>query len=148
MFHKYTGRIAATLMLLSVSAQPLLSSATEAQLNAPDALLPEMSFADIRTETKAKISDTQTWIKDHTPEYDVKGAMRDLEIKVDRFQDEVKPAGRSMKAALKGKLPAKGLIALGDKTVSVFGLILMMSFALVLLLMGLASPASRLGGRH
>jgi len=68
--------------------------------------------------------------------------------KTDRLQDRMRPAGRSIKTSVSDKIPGKGLIELGDRTISVYGLILIMAFGLVLLLMSLAKPTSRLGGRH
>jgi hypothetical protein len=74
--------------------------------------------------------------------------LEDIARATDRFQDRVKPAGRGMKSTLMDKLPGKGLVQFGDRTFSVYGLILIMAFGLVLLLMSVASPTSRLGGRH
>ena len=106
------------------------------------------SFQDVRRETKAKWSETKRWVKTKTNKLTKMQTLDDVARATDRLQDRVKPAGRNMKATLKDKMPGKGLVQLGDRTVSVYGLMLMMAFGLVLLLMSLASPASRLGGRH
>lgn len=106
------------------------------------------SFADIRRETKAKWSATKRWVKTKTEAVTQARTLDDMARATDRLQDRVEPAGRSMKATLKNKLPGKGLVQLGDRTVSVYGLILIMAFAFVLLMMSLSGPTSRLGGRH
>lgn len=106
------------------------------------------SFQDIRRETKEKWSATKRWVKAKTKRVSDMKAIDDMALATDRLQDQVKPAGRTMKATLKDKMPGKGLVQLGDRTVSAYGLILMLAFGLVLLLMSLSSPKSRLGGRH
>lgn len=106
------------------------------------------SFNDFRRETKVKWSATKRWVKAKADAASELRTLDDMARATDRLQDRVKPAGRNIKATLSDKLPGKGLIQLGDRTVSAYGLILIMAFGLVLLLMSLASPASRLGGRH
>lgn len=106
------------------------------------------SFENIQRETKVKWSATKRWIKAKTKNVSDMRTLDDLAQTTDRLQDRVKPAGQNIKVSLKDKLPGKGLVQLGDRTVSVYGLILIIAFALVLLLMSLASPTSRLGGRH
>ena len=106
------------------------------------------SFQDVRRETKEKWSDTKRWIKTKTQKLSDMQTLDNVARATDRLQDRVKPAGRNMKATLKDKLPGKGLVQLGDRMVSVYGLMLMLAFGLVLLLMSLAGPTSRLGGRH
>lgn len=106
------------------------------------------SFQDIRRDVKAKWSATKQWFKTKKDALIENRALEEVAISADRLQDQAKPAGRSIKAAIADKLPGKGLVQLGDRTVSVYGLILILAFGLVLLLMSLASPASRLGGRH
>ena len=66
----------------------------------------------------------------------------------ENLHDQTKPAGRTLKTVILDKLPAKGLVQIGDRNVSVYGLMLIFALSLVLLLMSLASPKSRLGGRH
>lgn len=106
------------------------------------------SFQDLRRNTKSKWSATKIWFQTKVDGLRDMKTLEDAARATDRLQDRVTPAGRSAKASLKSKLPGKGLVQLGDRTVSVYGLIMIMAFALVLLLMSLASPASRLGGRH
>jgi len=106
------------------------------------------SFQDLRRVTKAKWNDVRTWVKTKANDVSEMRSLKDMARATDQLQDRVQPAGRSMKATLMDKIPGKGLVQLGDRTVSVYGLILIMAFGLVLLLMSLASPASRLGGRH
>lgn len=162
MFHKRKGQLAAILMLLSVSAQPMISHASEpiapvtlSDLKAQPSVkgdllspLKDFSFDEFRHETRGKISETRRWIKNQETPQSYKTVVRDLDIKIDRFQDRVKPAGRSLKTSLKSRLPGKGLVYLGDRKVSVYGLLLMMAFAFVLLMLGLSNATSRLGGRH
>jgi len=106
------------------------------------------SFEDIRRGTKAKWSDLKRWVKGKTKTVSDMRTFDDMAQATDRLQDQVKPAGRSIKSNLKDKLPGKALVQLGDRTVSVYGLILILAFGLVLLLMSLSRPTSRLGGRH
>lgn len=106
------------------------------------------SFQDIRRETKAKWSATRRWVRQKTQSLTEMKTLEDVARATDRLQDRVKPAGRNMKATLRDKMPGKGLVQLGDRTFSAYGLILMMAFGLVVLLMSLSGPTSRLGGRH
>lgn len=154
MFQTSTRRIAAALLLIAVSAQPMAAHADQpaATLNPVQAQTQEKSLAHsldaLRDETKIKLSDTQEWVKDTGIPHKIKTAANDVEYKVDAFQDSVTPVGRSLKAKIKKELPGSALVRLGDRTVTVYGLILILSFALVVLLMGLANPMSRLNGRH
>ncbi len=106
------------------------------------------SFQDIRREARAKWSATKSWFAAKKKSLTDMHTLDDVAQATDRLQDRVKPAGRNMKMTLKDKLPGKGLVKLGDKTVSVYGLMLMMAFAVVLLLMSLSSPATRTRGHH
>jgi hypothetical protein len=106
------------------------------------------SFQDIRRSTKAKWSASKRWFKSQIDSVRDMRTLNEVAQATDRLQDRAAPAGRSLKASLKDKIPGKGLVQLGDRTVSVYGLILIMAFLLVLLLMTLSKPASRLGGRH
>lgn len=106
------------------------------------------SFEDIRRTTKTKWSETKRWVKNKTKSVSNMRALDDMARATDRLQDRVQPAGQSVKSTFRDKLPGKGLVQLGDRTVSIYGLILILAFGLVLLLMSLARPASRLGGRH
>lgn len=109
---------------------------------------PTGSFEYFRRETKAKWSTTTRWVKEKTRAAAELKTFDDMARATDRLQDRVKPAGRNMKATLRDKMPGKGLVQMGDRTFSVYGLILIMAFGLVLLLMSLSGPSSRLGGRH
>jgi len=106
------------------------------------------SFQDIRRSTKAKWSASKRWFKSQIDSVRDMRTLNEVAQATDRLQDRAAPAGRSLKASLKDKIPGKGLVQLGDRTVSVYGLILIMAFLLVLLLMTLSKPTSRLGGRH
>jgi hypothetical protein len=75
---------------------------------------------------------------------DLKGIGR----KVDRLQDNMKPAGDKLRGSFAGDWPGKKILTIGDRTFTVFGLMLFLAFGLVLLLMSVAGPSSRLGGRH
>ena len=106
------------------------------------------SYVEFKRDTKAKWFASKQWVKSKVRDVSDAEILSELAQKTDRLQDRVKPAGRSIKTAVGDKIPGKGLIQLGDRTVSVYGLILIMAFGLVLLLMSLAKPTSRLGGRH
>jgi len=99
------------------------------------AFLSEDYFDELKHETKVKISGA-------------KMLAADLERATDRLQDRVAPAGHALKKSIKTKTPVAEIAHRADQTVSVFGIILMMSFGLVLLLMSLSNPISRTGGRH
>jgi hypothetical protein len=106
------------------------------------------SLEDIRRETKAKWFATKRWVKAKTSHMSNMRTWDDMARATDRLQDSVQPAGQVAKSTLKDKLPGKGLVQIGDRTVSVYGLMLILAFGFVLLLMSLARPTSRLGGRH
>jgi len=106
------------------------------------------SYVEFKRDTKAKWFASKQWVKSKVRDVSDAEIFSEMAQKTDRLQDRVKPAGRSIKTAVGDKIPGKGLIQLGDRTVSVYGLILIMAFGLVLLLMSLAKPTSRLGGRH
>ena len=162
MFSKRKGQITAILMLLSVSSQPMISHASEPA--APAAViethsapiaentivssLKDYSFEAFRHDAKSKLSETQRWVKDKTQLHDYENPIKTLETKIDRLQDQVTPAGRSIKASFKTKVLGNNLIQKGDRNFSVYGFMLMLAFGLVFLLMSLSGPASRLGGRH
>jgi hypothetical protein len=105
-------------------------------------------IAEFQRETKVKWSATKRWVKAKTSHMSNMRTWDDMARATDRLQDSVQPAGQVAKSTLKDKLPGKGLVQIGDRTVSVYGLMLIMAFGLVLLLMSVASPTSRLGGRH
>jgi len=158
MFHKPIGQIVVAIIALGLSAQPTISHATvpvppasaeaAAPPNAGSQGLDGFSFEAFRRNSKAKLSSTQGWVNDQTRQRDFSEPFQTLERKIDRLQDQVKPAGRSLKRAAKQHMPGKRLIQQGDRTFSVYGLLLMLAFGTVFLVMSLSSPASRLGGRH
>jgi len=92
-------------------------------------------FEKFQRGTQVKWSATKRWVK-----------AKVTGVKNMRTLDGL--AHATDKASIMNKLPGKGLVQIGDRTVSVYGLILILAFALVLLLMSLAKPSSRLGGRH
>ena len=106
------------------------------------------SFEAIRHKTKVKWQTTKKWFGTQIKSASELKTLNDVAQATDQFQDSVKPAGRGLRTSLRDNLPGKGLVQLGDRTVSVYGLILIMAFALVLLLMSLASPSSRTGNRQ
>jgi len=106
------------------------------------------TLENFQSSTKVKWSDTKRWFKAKTNGLKNTRTLDKAAKATDNLQNNVSPAGQSLKAILKDKFPGKGLVQLGDRRVSVYGLILIMAFGLVLLLMSLAKPSSRLGGRH
>jgi len=106
------------------------------------------SFEKFQHSAAVKWAATKHWFKAKTNSLKNARSFDEVGHATDSLQDQVAPAGRSLKATLLNKLPGKGLVQIGDRTVSVYGLILIMAFAFVLLLMSLAKPTSRLGGRH
>ena len=163
MFHNRTGRVAALILLLSVSAQPITTYAAEGapppaatqSHQAPtlkdtvSTKVEEFSLEQLRRDTKAKISDTQQWVSDRNMvEIDLKTPLQTLDTKIDRLQDDMKPAGASLKKSLKNMVPDQGLVNMGGRKVSVWAIIMVLAFGLVLFLMSASGPTSRLGGRH
>ena len=106
------------------------------------------SFQDIRRETQAKWSAAKRWAKAKTKRVSDMQTLDGVARAADRLQDKVKPAGQSVKSTFNGKVPGKGLVQFGDRTVSVYGMMLILAFGFILLMMSLARPTSRLGGRH
>lgn len=104
------------------------------------------SFEDFRNSAKVKWFDSKRWFKAKMNSFKNLKAFDEIAQATDRLQDRVTPAGRSTKVSLKRK--GVGLIQIGERTVSVYGMLLIMAFAIVLLMMSLARPSSRLGGRH
>ena len=159
MFQKHTGHVVAAALLLSLCSQPMMSHASEQAASTPQSITApvhqskikrsaEVSFETLRTDAKSKVSDGQQWIKEKKRDYNIGTPIKDLSVKIDRFQDSVKPAGRPMKVWLKQRIPAKGMIEFGDRSMSAAGILLIMAFGIVFFLMSASSPASRLGGRH
>lgn len=110
--------------------------------------LKDISIADLRQGTKTKMSDTRQWVKDTKIEQNVEYFMGDLEKATSKLQDTVAPAGHSIKSFVRNKTPAPQLAAVSEKTITVYGIILMLAFGFVVVLMSISGPASRLGGRH
>jgi len=106
------------------------------------------SFKDFKRSATAKWSATKRWVTAKTNALKNMRSFDEAAGATDRLQERVAPTGRSWKTKLQDKFPGSGLVQLGDRKVSVYGLILIMAFMLVLLLMSLAKPTSRLGGRH
>jgi len=155
MFQTRTGQTLAILSLLALSALPMKASASANEPSAPiiqaqsaalssthdtkPDFLSEQTLDALRHETKVKFSETTHWVK----------TQADLiEDAADRVQTRVAPAGEVLRTSFKTKIPGASLAHWADRTFSAFGLLLMMAFAFVVLLMGLSSPMSRLGGRH
>ena len=161
MFQTKTNQLASiaiTVMLCLLPANSVAQDAntipqaveiqTEATPASKRTVLKDMSFQDIRREAKAKISNTQTWARDHQVPQDIKYFIDDVETATDRFQDSVAPAGRSIKSFVGKNLPGKKLAYQSDSSVTVYGILLILALAFVFLFMNLANPVSRLGGRH
>ena len=162
MFQKRTGPIAAItaslcLTLVSTSSYAEASSSTfnqaeRVQVEAPDSTtlsqVKAMSLADIRFETKSKLSDARQWVKDQKIEQNFDYMMADVETVRDRVQEKAAPVRNALISFTRNKLPGHDLVAAGDRAVSVYGILLILAFGIVVFLMSAASPASRLGGRH
>lgn len=106
------------------------------------------SFQDVRRVTKVKLSEAKRWVKAKTDSLSDMRALEDMTKATYRLQNEVKPAGAQMAKTLRDKMPGKGLVQFGDRTFSVYGLVLILAFGFLLLLMSLSRPTSRTGGRH
>ena len=106
------------------------------------------SFHEVRRKTNLKWGETKRWFKVKTTDIKNADLLKDASKLTDHLQGQVKPTGRSMRSSMAQKMPGKNLIKLGDRTVSAYGLLLILAFGIVLLLMSVAKPQSRLGGRH
>ena len=162
MFQKRTGQIAAItgslcLTLASTSGyaeapNSPFSQAQPVQIEVPASKtlsqVKVMSLADIRFETKSKLSDARQWVKDQKIEQNFDYMMADVETVRDRVQEQAAPVRNALTSFTRNKLPGHDLVAAGDRAVSVYGILLILAFGIVVFLMSAASPASRLGGRH
>jgi len=162
MFQTYTRPFAAMSVSLCLILLPATSYAGEQSVSVKQteitlsdttaqtqtSRLKDISFRDIRHETKTKFTKTKRWVKAKKIDRNIDNFVDDVEKATNRLQKQVSPAGRSIKSFFGDKIPGKTLVERGDRTVTVYGLILIMAFCFVLLMMGLANPSSRLGGRH
>ncbi|WP_409432561.1 cellulose biosynthesis cyclic di-GMP-binding regulatory protein BcsB [Litorimonas sp. RW-G-Af-16] len=88
--------------------------------------------------SEAALVNTKAWLTDFR-----------LGRKVDDLQDQMRPLGNKIKSAVDiDKAPGMGKVRWADRNLSPAALILLMAFGIMFLLMALASPQSRLGGRH
>ena len=108
------------------------------------------SLHGLKRSTQAKWRATQQWFSAKKNALIESRSLNEITKAKENLRDQTKPAGRTLKTVIMDKLPAKakGLVQIGDRNVSVYGLMLIFALSLVLLLMSLASPKSRLGGRH
>ena len=153
MFHHQTKKLATLAIGLGLIFTPATSFAENAiapaqTTQAKSSTLKDISFQDIRNETEEKIFETRVWMKNHKAPQDIKNLVKEMEQATDRLQNKVAPTGRSIKSFASKTMPGKDLLQRGDKTFTVFGLILMMAFGFAFLVMNLANPESRTGGRH
>lgn len=162
MFHPYSRRIAAAIIALGFMTQaqtsfanttmgladaaPIQQSPTTAEA-APKTRV-ALDLDALMLESKAKTWEARQWVKSKAGEHNFRGIIDEIEIATDRLQDNVTPYGTSLKTSIKANMPGKSFLQNSDRRYSVYGLLLIMSFATVLLLMSLANPSSRLGGRH
>ena len=162
MFQKRTSQIAAIAALLCLTtmstasyAEGPVAPAAQAQsvksshsLATKISSVKDMSLVDIRRETKTKMSETRQWVKDTKVEQNIEFLMNDLGQATDKLQDKVAPAGNVLKSFIRKNLPGKKLVEAGDRPVSFYGILLIISFGIVVFLMSISGPTSRLGGRH
>ncbi len=157
MFHDHTNKLAAIAIGLGLILTPATSfadektlppetSKIETQANYP--VLKDASFQDMRKDADQKIFEARVWIKNHKAPQNLKNIVKDMEQATDRLQSKVAPAGRSIKSFASQNMPGKGIAQRGDRTYTVFGIILMMAFGFVFIVMNLSNPESRTGGRH
>ncbi len=106
------------------------------------------SLQDLKRSTKVKWNAAKQWSKDKTSGLKRIDTLDDIAQMTDKLQDKVKPVGQTTRQSIKQNMPGKGLIKLADRTISANGIILMLALAVFLLLMSIAKPTSRLGGRH
>ena len=167
MFHTQTKKLAIFAIALGLTLTPATSFAdkpltpgqttfaqssnlatpqVETQVTA--SALKDISFRSIRSKTKEKVFHTRVWMKNQKAPQDLKYIIGNMEKTTDSLQDQLAPVGRSIKSFAIQNTPGKDLVQRGDRTFTMFGLLLMMAFGLVFFTMNLANPESRLGGRH
>ena len=103
---------------------------------------------DFTRSTESKWIATQRWVMSKTNDIKNMEILQRVAASTDHIQNRVQPAGSSVLTSLKEKIPGKGLVQIGDRKISAFGLMLILVFAFVLLLMSFAKPSSRLGKHH
>ena len=106
------------------------------------------SFHGLKRNTQAKWRATQQWFNAKKTALIESRSLNEVTKTKENLGNQTKPASRTLKSVILDKLPAKGLVQIGERNVSIYGLILIFALSLVLLLMSLTSPKSRLGGRH
>jgi len=162
MFHLSTRPLAGLVLLFSLTAHPLAAQAEDPVTQVPQghsvvsnaseshaiSALKSLDIGALEDETRAALFDAKHWVKDHQATKAASAMMVDLEDATDRLQLEAAPIGRSLKKSVKHKLPSFGIVHRLDRTVTVYGLMLMMAFAFLCFLFSLSGPKSRLSGRH
>ena len=153
MFQISTKPIAALSLGVSLLCLPMGSFAAKAaapaqsaQVSQPAAQSP--TFQDIRRSTKAKVSETRSWVKNHDAPKEIKYFIDDMEKATAQLQDQVSPVGNSIKSFVKKKLPGKSVAHSADKSLTVFGILLILAFAFTLFGLNSVKSESRTGGRH
>ena len=106
------------------------------------------SLQDLRRGISAKWSETKTWFNTQIDNVSALRNNENIAKGTDRSHVRVGPTNEAIKSTLKDKLPGKGLVQIGDRTVSLYALLLLFAFGFILLLMSLARPVSRKGERQ
>jgi len=99
--------------------------------------------------TANKFTQAKQWATQTSSHIQVWWNELDLKTSVKTLQVKTRPIGQNIKAMFSSETnPAVKTVSWGDRHMSIPAILLMLVFGGVFLLMGLASPMSRLGGRH
>ena len=106
------------------------------------------SFETLQDGTKSKWVAFKRWTKTKFQSVKSSQSLKNAERKISKFQRSLGSKSNKTGKSILDKLPGQGVVKFADKTFSVFGILLILTFLLVVILMSFASPSSRLGGRH
>ncbi len=132
------------------SGQPLIpqpASQSIPALRGPIAVKP--FEADWKADIRARLDTAKIWSQRRIEAIQSWVERQEFEQSISRFQDRLRPYGSQIKAKLKlDQLPEMKALQWGGQTISAPALMLLLGFAVFLILMGLARPLLRKGGRH
>ncbi len=119
------------------------------QFDLPVVKTPEIgSFETLQNGTKSKWTAFKRWTKAKVQNVKSPQSLKTADRKLSKFQRNLGSKTRKTTQSFLDKIPGKGVVKFADKTYSVFGVLLILTFLIVVIMMSMSSPRSRLGGRH
>jgi len=94
------------------------------------------------------IEGTNNWAKTQTDKIRQSWQRLDLETKISALQMKLRPMGQKMQTMSEKNVPGMDAVKWSEKNMSFPALMLILICGSIFLLLGLARPSSRLGGRH